>query len=423
MRKVAVGVTTALLYFPVAALAFDTTDDIMWPAQGKFPAYPAERDERPVWFSASGGVYHDSNLFRLSDSVNPQTVIGSDHKSDTVYRLGLGLKGDVPVSRQRIVLDAALDSYHYDRFKFVNNNAYRAGLGWLWQAGSQASGDVGYQRTYSLAPLAYIQAPIKDMVTGDRIYGSGGYLLTPRWKIRGAADWVEYEHGAPSQNALDSTTTAGIAGLDYLTPAGDSVGAQLKYSHGDYPNPQLVGSTFVSNNYNEIEASTVMYWVVTGISTLNARLGYTSRSYSDVSQRNYHGFTGRASWDWTPLAKTPINLAVWQEIQSVTDVTASYVLSRGASIGPSWAPTAKVVLQAKLFYVTQNYKGDPGFVLQSTTGPRREDKTRGGVISVGYAPLRNLEFTVSAEASKRTSNTFGRDYNDNIVSANAKVSF
>ena len=423
MRLTRIG-AMALLYLPAAAAAqYQTTDDIQWPDEGHFPAYPREPDERPVKFSTSGGLYYDSNVFRLSDSVNPQTVLGTNQKSDTVGRLGVGLEGNVPIDRQRILFAAELDAYRYNRFDLLNNNTYRAGVAWLWQAGDPWSGDIGYRRTHYLAPLAFLNAPIKNMITTDRFFGSAGYELTPRWKVRGAADWVQYANSNPTQNALDNTTSSGTAGLDYVTPASNSVGGQVKYSHGSYPNPQFVSgpNVFVNNTYDEIEASGVVHWVVTGFSTFDARLGYTNRRYDQLSQRNFDGVTGRLSWDWTPAAKTLINLAMWRELQGLSDLTASYVLSHGISVGPSWAPISKLVFQARLAYVKNDYQGDPGLALQ--TGPERRDTFRGGRLAVGYSPLRNLQFSLGAEAGDNNSNVPVRTYDYYQIMGNAKFSF
>ncbi len=411
----------ALLGLPLTASAFQTTEDILWPAEGKFPAYPQEPDERRVEFSLSGGLYHDSNLFRLSDSTNPQTAIGTDDKSGNVARVGVGLKANLPVSRQRLLIDASVDDYKYEHFGLLDHVAYRAGATWKWQLERQWSGEVGYNRQHYLASLAELQAAVKDMITVDHAFANAGYLLTPRWRIRGGLDWFKYNHGDATRTTLDNRTTSATAGLDYLTPAGNSVGGQVKYTKGEYPNREFVAGSFVDNEYDETETSAVAHWMVTGKSTFDGRLGYTRRTHSQLSQRDFSGVTGRLNYDWTPGAKTLLNFALWREIRSIEDLSASYVLSRGASFGPSWAPTSKLVLQAKLVHEKRDFEGDPGFVLLA--GPQREDTFRGLRLAAGYAPRRNIELAIAVERGERDSNILGRDYNYNAVSANAKLRF
>ncbi|MCW5603387.1 MAG: hypothetical protein KIT18_02395, partial [Burkholderiales bacterium] len=266
----------------------------MWPHEGKFPAYPVEEtDGRRIQFSVSGGLHRDSNLFRLSDSVDPQTVLGTGSRSDTAYRIGAGLRADIPASRQRLLLDAHVDHYNYDRFRVLDHAAYRAGATWKWQTGNQLSGDLGYARRRYLGSLAEIQAPVKDMITQDHLFARGGYLVTPRWRVRGGLEWQKYDHGEATRNALDSRITAVTAGLDYVTPASNSVGGQVKYTEGDHPNREFVAGSFIDNQYKETETSLVMHWMVTGKSAFDARLGYTSRRHDQVPQRDFDGVTGR----------------------------------------------------------------------------------------------------------------------------------
>jgi exopolysaccharide biosynthesis operon protein EpsL len=411
-----------LLCFPALTAAFQTVDNIDWPESGRFPAYPVEPpDGRPVRLFVYGGVLHDSNIFRLSDSVNPVTAIGSSEKSDTVYRAGAGLNADIPVSRQRILLDAQIEHREFDRFSVLNHDPYRLGATWKWAAGSQWSGDLGYTRRHYLADLGEIQAPIKDMITEDRAFASGGFLVTPRWRIRAAADWTDWDHSNAARNTLDARIASGTAGLDYMTPAGNSIGGQVKYSEGEYPNRQVVAGSLVDNNYEEWETSLVAHWVITGKSVLDARAGYTSREHDQVPQRDFDGFTGRLSYDWFVGAKTPLNFAIWREIRSYEDVSASYVLSTGWSVGPSWAPTEKIVLQARYVREDRDFRGDPGFVV--TGGVQREDTFRGLSLAAGYAPRRNIELSVGARYGDRSSNVFARDYDYTTVMANARFRF
>jgi exopolysaccharide biosynthesis operon protein EpsL len=422
MRCKTILAATALLCFPGAASAFQTIDNMTWPEQGRFPAYPPEQpDGRTVRFFVYGGVMHDSNIFRLSDSTNPQTAIGSTEKSDTIYRAGAGLKADIPVSRQRILLDAQIEHQEFDRFSILNHDPYRLGAAWKWVAGPQWSGDIGYSRRRYLANLGEIQAPIKDLITEDRAFASAGYMVTPRWRVRGAADWTEWDHSDPTRITLDNRTTSVTAGLDYVTPPGNSVGGQVKYSEGEFPNQQVVAGSFVDNRFKEWETSAVAHWAVTGKSVLDARLGYTSREHDQVPQRDFDGATGRLSYDWFVGPKTPLNFSLWREIQSVAEVSASYVLNTGWSIGPSWAPTEKLVFHAKYLREDRDYRGDPGFIL--TGGPQREDTLKGISLAAGYAPRRNIELAVSVVRGDRDSNVFGRDYDYTTVAANAKFKF
>ena len=427
---------TALLCLPAVASGLETTEDLLWQADGKFSGYPQETEPRPVQFSVSGGLYHDSNVFRLSDGA--PSPAGVTSRSDTIYRVGLGLKADLPVSRQHLLLNANINSYSYDRYSQLDNVAYDAGAAWRWQAGSRLSGDVGYRRQRYLGDLGEVQATIKDQVTQDRFYASAGYLMTPRWRVRGAADWYKWDHSDAARNVLDLRVSSTTVGLDYITPANNSIGGQFKYSHGDYPNPQVFNGTAVSNDYDEYETSAVLHWVLTGKSTLFARLGYTKREHDQVPARDFGGATGRLSLDWAPGGKTLINASVWREIYSVEErgtlgeggldqADASYVVSTGASIGPAWAPTAKLVFQGKVVHEKRKYQGSPGLTFGVApvvgTGEHREDTFNGLRLSAGYTPIRALRLSLSAEHGKRDSNAFLRDYDYNLISANARFQF
>jgi len=434
LRRIGIAV---LLCLPAVASGFETTEDVLWPESGRFPGYPAETDPRRVQFSVSGGLYHDDNIFRLSDSA---VVPGVTERSDTIYRVGLGLKADLPVSRQRLLFDANIDSFTFDRYSQLDHVAYRAGAAWRWQVGSRLSGDLGYARRRFLADLGEIQASLKDMITEDRFYANAGFLVTPRWRVRGGADWVKWDHSESTRSVLDLRVSSTTVGVDYVTPASNSIGAQFKYSHGDYPNRQVFAAGAVLNDYDEYETSAVLRWMLTGKTVFNARLGYTKREHDELPARDFDGFTGRLTLDWAAGAKTLINASVWREIQSVEErgtlaeggaleqAAASYVLSTGASIGPAWAPTVKLVFQAKLVHEKRKFEGDPGlafgvFSIPGAAGAHREDTFNGIRVSAGYTPIRALRLTLSAERGERDSNALLRDYDYNRISANARFQF
>lgn len=420
--------TAVLLCLPAVASGqgFDTTEDILWPDQGRYSGYPPEPDPRRVQFSVSGGIYHDDNIFRLSDSV---AVPAGFSKSDTVYRAGVGLRADLPVSQQRFLFDAKVDNFTFDRNSELDHLAYRAGAAWRWQVTRQFTGDIGYSRRRFLSDLGEIQAPLKDLITEDRLYASAGFAFTPRWRVRGAADWFKWDHSDVTRDVLDLRVSSTTVGLDYVTPANNSIGGQFKYSHGDYSNRQVFAAGTVANSYDEYETSAVLHWVLTGKTVLNARLGYTKREHDEVPARDFDGGTGRLSLDWAVGGKTLINVSAWREIRSVEEAgtleqaAASYILSTGASIGPAWAPTAKLVFQLKAVHEKREYQGDPDPAFVVLGLPHREDTFNGVRLSAGYTPRRNLQFSLSAERGDRSSTTVGRDYEYNRVSGNARFQF
>jgi hypothetical protein len=239
--------------------------------------------------------------------------------------------------------------------------------------------------------------------------------------VRGALDWTRWDHDDPVRTELDARIWSGTAGLDYVTPGNNSVGGQVKVSEGEYPNQQAVAGALVVNDYREIEASTVMHWMLTGKSTLDARAGYTKREHDQVPQRDFDGFTGRLGLDWFVAAKTLLNFAAWREIQSTDDASASYILSEGWGVGPAWAPTIKLVFQARYLRENREFKGDPALVIVG--GVPREDSFDGFSVIAGYTPVRNVHLSLGAEWGDRTSNVFMRDFDYRLISANARIRF
>ena len=102
---------------------------------------------------------------------------------------------------------------------------------------------------------------------------------------------------------------------------------------------------------------------------------------------------------------------------------ASFILSTGISIGPSWAPTSKLVFEARYVHEKREYEGDPSLSLPGSTGIRREDTFNGLRIAAGYTPVRSVRVSLAFERGDRDSNILLRDYDYNRVSANAQFRF
>src|SRR3954465_4465945 len=89
---------------PAAALAqhFEAVDTIPLATGGRFPAYPIE-PLRPTDIYVRGGLYYDNNVFPLGAGANTRALLGTDSRSETVTRAGVGVRHESRiVGRQSI---------------------------------------------------------------------------------------------------------------------------------------------------------------------------------------------------------------------------------------------------------------------------------------------------------------------------------
>jgi hypothetical protein len=101
------------------------------------------QEEQPLQLKVSGGITYDSNLFRLSDEVDAQSVIGTSDKSDIIYRLGAGGKYELRQSRQKFIAEANVTEYRFRNFDDLDNTSSDLRGEWQWQVGNDWSGQLG----------------------------------------------------------------------------------------------------------------------------------------------------------------------------------------------------------------------------------------------------------------------------------------
>jgi exopolysaccharide biosynthesis operon protein EpsL len=405
---------------PALAQSFNAVDTIPWPTTGRFPAYPPE-PRRPTEVWAQAGLLHDNNIFRLSKDANTRSLLGSDTRSDTVARFGAGIRHEQLIAgRQRVRLEARGDQYEYNQNSLLNHFEYGLRGEWLWELTNDLSGAVGVERRQRLIDLAQQQSPVKDLITEDHAFVNGAYRLGPTIQLRSSLDGVRAKHdnAARDTGQLHSTTVTG--GVDYVTPLNNSIGLEARRTNGTAPTADLVNSTvFVQNNFHENEVAAVARITASAQLAATGRLGRTTRHNEQFSGQDFKGTTWRASADWTPLQKTGFEFALYKEPRSIIDIAASYIVANGASFGPRWAPSEKVVLSALFLRERQQYVG--GIAPAGT--PQRDETVRSMRLGVGWEPKRFIELTAGFEHGVRTSNIALRDYDYDAFMANARFRF
>jgi hypothetical protein len=199
------------------------------------------------------------------------------------------------------------------------------------------------------------------------------------------------------------------------------VGLRVKYTDNDLKEREIAGIQ-ISNDYTETEISGVFYWEASGKSALEARLGYTKQSFDELDDRDYEGSTGRLTYFWKMTGKTQLDFSAWRETSTRSDEITTYVLTKGASIAPTWSVTPIIKLRGKVEYENDDYKGQNDIVT-ALGGQRRNDDTWRLGIDVDWDPRRYLSLSAGYNYVDRDSSIDVNDYDYNQVDVKAKITF
>jgi exopolysaccharide biosynthesis operon protein EpsL len=370
---------------------------------------------------AAETITHDSNVFRLSSRQNAESLLGTPSTADTYYTTSFGLNLDVPLSRQRFLGGLTWNDNRFERFSQLNSTGRDGRATWLWQAGNDWSGQLGYRETLTAASLLDTHGVTPDPIERKQTFFNAAYLLTPRWRLQAGVNSLSQRNGAPLFKAEDVDIDSTEFTASYITPSGNSVGLNLRLDNGRFPNPEFVAGIAFDNAYEQYTASVASDWVITGQSHLNARVGLVSRKYGQLPQRDFDGVTYRAAYDWKPSGKLSLSLIAHQDITTVTDVQTSFALVKGITLQPTLNLTEKTSVSATLDYSVYDYRGNPALALGAV--PQETDRVRSELLTVSYRPSRVLAFLISAQHQTRTSTIPFLDFATNVISVTGRVSF
>lgn len=375
----------------------------------------------PVTLFAEQKFGHDDNVFRISKDADSTATIGSSTRGDSYRTTSLGLRLDLPVSRQRFQAGLALNSTHYNHFSTLNSNGHDLRADWLWQVGDRASGRLGYWDNESLVSFAYLLGTVPDRLRLRQLYGSGTYTLTPRWKIGAALDALTQRNSDPARQDNDVDILGAEISASYVSPAGNSLGVRGRAESGDFPNLQPVGTSLVDNAYRQYSAGVFADWTPTGASHLSARADRVSRRYEQPPQRDVDGVTWRAEYDWRPTGRFSLAAIARREISPYEYVRSSLVMVQGFSLRPALRTSEKSEVSASLDSGTRRYLGDPAVALGLAS--ERVDRVRSAGVLVSYRPAQLLTLQLSALHESRSSNVPLGDYVVNVVAVSGRLAF
>lgn len=363
----------------------------------------------------------DSNLFRLSDGADTQTLLGTSDRSDTISRTEAILKVDLPVSRQRFLVDVGLAHLRYDRFSFLSHDAYTSSGKWLWELGNRFRGDVILEHNKTLTGFTDFRRPVRNIGTYSRGSASGYYWFHPEWGVGGAVGHVRSSNSSQVLVDADNRNDVVEVGLQHKRPNGNELGLRVRRTDSTYPNRQDVNGRLVDNSFIQDEVLLVGSWKVTAASALSGYVGRSERTYDDVPERDFSTPTAKLSYDWIIDPRLTLNFSARRELSSVDDVNPTSLITRALGAAVIWAATPKINVEGRLERAKRDFRADVGVALLGNT--QREDKVRTATIAALYRALRGLQFSLSYTDERRDSNFADNQYKANVILAGAQITF
>ena len=241
-------------------------------ALAPLPSWALFNDTLEVF--AAENVTYDSNVFRLSPSLDSNQVIGSSKRSDIIFTTSLGFSLNVPVSLQRFQLSYVWFDSRYRTFKDIDNRGHTARAAYLWAITPRLTGELSYQEQESLASFANIQGRRPDLVTSRMAVANAAWMATPSWRLHSDLNATQVEHS--ENRALNDLETASAeVGVAYVSAQENRIGVAVRGERGRAPDERLLFGLPFDNEYTQTGVGVQGRWVVTGHSrrsNVNSRL-------------------------------------------------------------------------------------------------------------------------------------------------------
>jgi hypothetical protein len=381
----------------------------------------------PYYFGASQAFTRESNVFRVPT--------GQPESSDTYSTTSLLAGIDQPIGRQRLFGDAAVRYNSYRENSQLDHTAYSADLGIDWETVQALSGRVAYTIKEGLARYGADQGPLlttKNLERGQQFSARGQYGAVSTLSLDASYVHRRLDYSAPEFAFQEFSQDAVRLGLLYRPGGLLTLGIGVRHTEGEYPFA-IVPSTGATqaDEFSRNDIDLTAAYVVTGQSTLNARLSYTKEEHDAVTGRDLSAATGAISWDYKPTGKLAFKTEVIRDTGAETaffglsesgasgvGVGNNSTLSNTLAVRAVYDVTAKVQLVANGRYVERDLTNTQGGGLP-TEGSDRYGEAK---LGLNWMPTRSLTFACAFGREKRaTSSPLSYGYAANVATCLGQI--
>jgi len=386
---------------------------LAWALTGARSAYANEGDA--LNFVVSQGVYHDTNLYRLGDGVEPS----SGGRSDTVSSTALGLRFAKAYGRQGLRASVDVNHNAYANHSRLDYTGTSADAAWNWVLGDRWSGRLGFSRSEQLSGFDDYTGQERSINVYRRADASANYWFHPSWAAGAGYARIRSRYSNGTRPGAEYDANTADLRITYRPRSGNRITFKFASTDGLYP--RRTASLVSDREYNQQDFRLEGDWQISGASRLSGYLGQTRRAYDFASNRDFSGLTGRIAADWAISGKTSLNAVLRREMGAQEDLVDNYVVTEALALSPRWQLTEKTGFGAVVEWRRRDYGGDPGLVSGSLGD--RSDITRRYGLNFDYQPMRSLSLYFSLQHQLRSPSSTGSGYAADSASVSASFVF
>jgi exopolysaccharide biosynthesis operon protein EpsL len=360
-----------------------------------------------VQFRVGAGVEHNTNVLRAP----------AGEQSDDIGVLSVGAKIDRTYSLQRVRADVEASAYRYRNLSHLNYSTLNYLAAWDWKFTPALHGVLSAERRQF--------RDISDTATGIQEIGrrtertelfEGIYDIDGVWRALAGASRTSSSTTVPLSWDASPTVRSARVGGGYEFASGSSIFARVRRGDGEYKQPSTPGAPA---DFRENEADVLLKWILTGKTSLDARLGHLKRTHDGAPQRDFSGPVGSATVTWAATGKTSVVAGAQHYLSTSGLDIGGHVESDRFFIGPVWRATAHTSVNARYDRIAREWRD----ITPGATQFGRRDVIQ--ILSVGadWEPRRVVTVSGSVRGERVRSNLTGGSYRNTAVAVGVKLNF
>ncbi len=382
-------------------------------------APPARAETSPWYLSASQGLSHESNLYRIGEQ---QQLPEGRNKTDTVSTTSLLGGFDKPYSRQRFSGSAVLRANRYQSNKQLDNNGHSLKLGWDWATIERLSGSLTMASDRSLAHFNSLNSvgvveTRRNLIDDNQVDAVARLGVVTRYTVEATLGRHDRRYSAPEYERYEYHQNSGSLGLRYRPSSAISLAVALRQTEGVFPRfSQPVAGVFQEDRFTRQDIDFSGIWNPTGNSNLSARLSPTRTRYDQDTSRDFSGLTGSAAWAWQATGKVKLTTLLSRDTGQSSDAIDRGILGKGVidysrtttalKLQADWAATSKIGVTATAGYARRALVNTPTLSGVAEPQPSQvsgSDHTTSLTLGARWSPIRSVLVGCDITADRRGS--------------------